>query len=749
MSTSSTPPIYRLLTALVLAGALSSCAIGMRGSADSSGVTLSTVPTGPEYISGGDALIRVESPGIDPHSLTITLNGTDVRASFQPAPPDWLGRPSSNALLGLVTGLVDGRNEVEARLGGKRVAALTITNYPITGPIFSGPHLTPYFCLNQLQPAANGQPRRFAIGNGEFVSGAPLDANCTYPTRVDYVYRTRGDSARFLPLADPGRLPANVAEITTPAGVRVPYVVRLETGTINRAIYQTAVVVDPAAPAPTPWRRSPGWNGRLVYTFGGGCEAGFFQGTSTGGVLNASMLSAGYAIASSTLNVNSQGGCNDPLSAETAMMVKERFAEVYGPPVHTIGSGGSGGAQQQLLIAGAYPGILNGILPSLTFPDATSYFMDSTECYLLRDYLNGRQDLDDETRRRIGGWATWQTCSRTLGGRPNRVGPYDCPDVIPETGRYDAAKNPAGARCSIYDGMQSVFGTRVYPEIAVASAAGIRFARNPHDNVGVQYGLEALQQGLITKDLFLDLNENVGGWDIDFNRRPQRTEADPAALRIVYETGRVTSGSGGLAVTPIIDDRTYTDPTGDFHTSYYSFVLRARLLRDNGDLNNYVLQRHSSRVSRSEENLATMDRWLTNLALDRSSDPLRARITRARPEDLVEACWDDQGNRIAEPQEFDPERLFVNDQGKCNALFPIYTGPRLVSGGPLTNDVFKCELKPLRQRDYKVSFAAEEWARLERIFPRGVCDYSRPGVAQLAHTRTWLSFGPSSVNRYR
>jgi outer membrane protein len=43
------------------------------------------------------------------------------------------------------------------------------------------------------------------------------------------------------------------------------------------------------------------------------------------------------------------------------MMVKERFAEVYGPPLHTIGSGGSGGAMQQLLIAGAYPGIINGI----------------------------------------------------------------------------------------------------------------------------------------------------------------------------------------------------------------------------------------------------------------------------------------------------------------------------------------------------------------------------------------------------
>ena len=100
---------------------------------------------------------------------------------------------------------------------------------------------------------------------------------------MDYVYRTTGPEPTFAAMPDDASRPADLAETTTTDGRRVPYIVRLETGTINRAIYQTAVLVDPSAPAPTPWAPPAAWNGRLVYTYGGGCEAGFFQGTRTGG----------------------------------------------------------------------------------------------------------------------------------------------------------------------------------------------------------------------------------------------------------------------------------------------------------------------------------------------------------------------------------------------------------------------------------------------------------------------------------
>ena len=72
----------------------------------------------------------------------------------------------------------------------------------------------------------------------------------------------------------------------------------------------------------------------------------------------------------------------------------------------------------------------------------------------------------------------------------------------------------------------------------------------------------------------------------------------------------------------------------------------------------------------------------------------------------------------------------------------------MVAGGPLTNDVLKCQLKPLDRADYDVDLGDSEWQRLQVIFAEGVCDWSKPGVGQIPNTRTWLSYGPSPVNRY-
>lgn len=729
--------------ALVVGG----CVDGLPIEGGGATLQVATVPTPAHLVSGGDALVRVVVPDdADPALATVALNGTDVTDLFREAPADRLGRPGRQ-LLGLVQGLAVGESTLHVSLAGAQ-SDLTLTNYPSTGPIFSGEHLEPYFCLGELAPGRDGEARRFAIGNGEVLLGEVQDANCSLETRVDFVYRTTGQEPVFAPLPTDGSRPADLANTTTTDGNAVPYIVRLETGTTNRAIYQTAALVDPEMPAPTPWAPAAGWNGRLVYTYGGGCEAGFFQGTGTGGVLRDNILSLGYAVASSTLNVNAQGGCNDVLSAETTMMVKERFAETYGPPVHTIGWGGSGGAMQQLLIAGAYPGILDGILPTLTFPDAISYFIDTAECRLpLRKFLNSQDPpLPDDVKNAIGGWSAWEVCDRSLGPRPNRIGPDTCPESIPPEAQYHPVDNPDGVRCSIYDGMRNVFGTRVYDEIAPTSVR--EFGRNPHDNTGVQYGLEALNAGLIGTDLFLDLNEQVGGWDIDFQWRPERAHGDPDAIRIAYETGRVSSGGGGLATTPIIDERNYLDHVANFHASYYSFVTRQRLIRDNGHADNYVIQRHVAPLSRADENLALMGDWLDAIALDETVDDVAMKVVRAKPAGLQDACWDDDGLEIVEPAVFDRDAVFDNTAGRCNELYPPHAGARIVAGGPLTSDVLKCQLKPIDPSDYTVPFTPEETARLETIFADGVCDWSKPGVGQVPNTRTWLSYGPSPVNLY-
>jgi hypothetical protein len=62
----------------------------------------------------------------------------------------------------------------------------------------------------------------------------------------------------------------------------------------------------------------------------------------------------------------------------------------------------------------------------------------------------------------------------------------------------------------------------------------------------VQYGLRALNKGVITAAEFLDLNERIGGYDNDGNIRSERTVADPEAVRLAYAAGRLNSGAGGL-----------------------------------------------------------------------------------------------------------------------------------------------------------------------------------------------------------
>lgn len=700
-------------------------------------LNLRSVSNKPYLISGGNALLEVNTSA-SAEDLRLVLNGIARQVRFV----DRGMEEGRHRYQVLVQGLHTGGNSVAVRAGDAQ-AELQLVNYPISGPIISGNQQAPYFCLGDLAPDDQGQPRRFAIGNGEYLDGNGADTSCHLPTRVDYVYRSL--DGRYEPLPETER-PADLMMTTTRDGREVPYIVRLETGTINRAIYQIAILHDPLTPVPSALGEAGAWNRRLVYTYGGGCEAGYFQGESTGGVLQDDMLSAGYAVASSTLNVNAQGGCNDVLSAETTFMVKEHFIETYGEPMYTIGFGGSGGAMQQLLIAGAYPGILDGLLPSLTFADAVSYLTDSQECAgPLRAFVNDpAKGLDDATKNAIGGWSMWSLCESSLGDRPRRVAPYDCPDVIPESARYDALSNPKGARCSVYDGMRNIFGERSYPEVA----QGRQVARSPHDNVGVQYGLAALNAGLIDTQLFLDLNEGIGGWNIDVDPIPARHVGDDEAIRIAYETGRVTSGGAGLSQVPIIDDRSYLDDVGNFHASMYSFVTRARLLRDNGHVGNYVMRRHGREHSLVAENLRLMDTWLANLRADASADPLLDRIVRARPADLADDCIAPTGERLVETPAFDMDRLFDNTATPCNQLYPPHAGLRLVAGGPLTNDVLKCALKPIDPNDYRVPLTAAELARLRDIFPEGVCDWSQPGVHQQIN-QTWLSFGPSPVNRYR
>ena len=78
--------------------------------------------------------------------------------------------------------------------------------------------------------------------------------------------------------------------------------------------------------------------------------------------------------------------------------------------------------------------------------------------------------------------------------------------------------------------------------------------------------------------------------------------------------------------------------------------------------------------------------------------------------------------------------------GRCNTLYPPHSAPRLEAGAPLADDICKCELKAIDWNDYHVQFTDAEQQRLQKIFPIGVCDWSKPGAGRVPLKGTWQRY---------
>ncbi len=646
--------------------------------------------TRPEFVSGGDVLLRVSTP------TKVRLNGRDVTSSFAVQP--------DRSMLGLVSGLRTGANVVTAAGSSVRV-----TSYPRSGPVFSGPQQLPYYC----------ETTAFGLAP----STQPL---CEAPTRVTYQYRTR--SGAFTALADPAARPADLAT-TTVDDRTVPYVVRVETGTIDRAVYQTAALYDGIEPSPLEPRGS--WNGKLVYTFGGGCNAGYHQGNQTGGVLNDLFLSQGYAVASSTLNVP-ETNCSTILSAEAAMMVKEHFVETYGPVRYTIGWGGSGGSINQHDIADGYPGILDGIVPGVSYPDMLTAFTSAADCSALNKYF-ATSTLTEAQKTAITGYVSSSPCTSWQAGFLPKMTPTgSCRPggPIPAPAIWDPVTNPTGIRCMASEQWVNQLGRD--PQTGLV--------RSTRDNVGVQYGVQALRSGVISAAQFADLNAKVGGVDESGRLVAARSVADPAALRTAYRDNLLAGGGLGLRSTPIIDQRTYLDRAGfgiDIHTAEMSFVTRDRLLKANGTAANQVIIMSSLDPAQANAaaryELDAMDRWLAAITADTSRRTAQQKVIAHKPGDLGDGCYLSASLRIREKLAYPPA-------GECGAAYPVAANPRIAAGADVGMSTLKCALKPLDVRRYGVKFSPADQAKLRQAFPSGVCDYSRPGVGQQRPAGTWISY---------
>ena len=173
-------------------------------------------------------------------------------------------------------------------------------------------------------------------------------------------------------------------------------------------------------------------------------------------------------------------------------------------------------------------------------------------------------------------------------------------------------------------------------QLGVDPATG--FAPSPLDNVGVQYGLAALDSGAITPAQFADLNANLGGFDYLGNPSPQRSQASPIALRAVYADDLSNSGAQGLQITPIIDQRDDLDaiPGLNIHTTEWSFVMRARLQKA-GDAADQVIIENAYDATEVENvnayELAAMDHGWTTFRATARGDRSRRRSHGTSPPD--------------------------------------------------------------------------------------------------------------------
>ena len=715
---------------------------------DEAGLHLRAVSSKPWLVTGGDVLVELELAGpMTGLTTTLELNGVDVS--------DSLVSLSSQVSQALLVGLPEGDSLLLAT-AGQQQRQLRLTNYPLSGPIISGQHETPFYC----------QTSEFRKVNGEMF-GAGLESGCEEPVQIDYVYYSTEQQA-FMPYALTfGVLPPiDVAELLSEDGESRPFIVRVETGVVNRAIYEIAMLHDPVEPDPDPWTSSAGWNGKLVYTHGGGCRSGWFQqGTATGGVLRKGLLERGYALASSTLNVFGQN-CNDLLASETHIMVKERFIERYGEPIYTVATGVSGGSYQSHQTADNYPGVFDGIIVGLSFPDVTSSTIFTlSDSRLLHRYFTktAPESFTEEQQRAVAGFGVWDSIAHLARGAA-RLDPIYTPGgeseeqggevsvAALEDMRYSRS-DETGVRATVYDHTVNVYGL----------VPGTRVAQRPLDNKGVQYGLAALNNGEISVRQFLDLNRDVGGFDRDMDHVPERHQSDPEAARRAIESGRILYGGAGLATTPVIDYRTYMDARegGDIHMLVHQFSTRQRLATANGHIENHVMQ-IGGRWGFTEQApdlgvlFRLMDDWLMGIRNDRTASDLAKKVRAHKPTGLTDACWREPEAPLSgaerEP-ETDASRQRIEQaqsyrgSGECGELYRAFSTPRQVAGAPLANDVVACHLRSPYRSDYAVEFSDAEFAELSSIFSTGVCDWSRGDRSGASHQGVWKSFGPSPVNR--
>ncbi|MDP5210506.1 DUF6351 family protein [Microbulbifer sp. 2205BS26-8] len=654
------------------------------------------------------------------------------------------------------------------------------------GPVdalFAGASRYPFFCgwnaITGRQPLVDNQAGEgvpvFALdGDGhktKEVIGYSRD--CSHATEVTYFYRSTRDG-QFYSLHEA----RNDVQKVTVNGRQVDFIVRVETGTINRHFYAIAVLKGEGEVAQVP--NSSNWNRRLIYQFRGGVGIGWRQGNISKGDITTrrvDQLARGYAIIYSTAN-QTRNHYNIWLAEDAARRLKKQFEALYGEPMYTVGIGGSGGAIQQYLFAQNAPGLLDAAIPLYSYPDMVTQTIYAFDCEPLEYFFDvldagNTRWRNAEERSIIQGLSANSKANSRFDLMSMAAGLFDSRYRSRARGTTECVEGWRGL-VPLVNNPNFVHFFKSFSEDLVSKVhwthwenlrnfygSGTNgYANTTWDNEGVQYGLKALVNGDINIDTFLKLNASVGGWKSQENQTDEylwflngsllpvrlsvwseqnlnmgslesparRSRASLEAIKGIYRSGHVFLGDVEI---PIIDLRHYLDKEPDMHHSSASFTARERIRRARGHADNQLIWVSHKEYYPLDEALDMIDRWMGNIIRDPA-----AGVVGNRPAEASDRCFDREGNVLAAGPEVWDGEWNRRPSGKCTRMYPIYSTARQVAGAPVTDDVFKCALQPIERALAKGIYGShtEEIAGrvedLRRIFPTGVCNYNEQDVAR-------------------
>jgi hypothetical protein len=702
-------PARTLLAATVAAVLLLLLVASAATAAEST--TIKVLSSRADLVVDNEALLEITVPtGEDPHNVTVLVGGQDESAAF--------AVQSEQSTRGLVTGLLEGANTVEAKLPDGTGAKITLTNHPQGGPLFAGPQVQPWTC-----PA-----------------GA-LDSQCNRPATYAYKYRSTNPEKTKLQPYNPESPPEDVATVTV-NGHTVPYIIRTETGYQDRDQYSISTLYNPSEPwsAVSPQAQ---FGHKMLVTHGASCNVAYESATAPStndeGATTTYALEHGWVVMSTAMDNNGHD-CDVVTSAESLYMAKQRVIDQYGTLRYTIAIGCSGGSLTQQWVANAYPGIYQGLLPTCSFPDTWTSSNQVVDYHLLNSYFAHKE--------KWGAGISWTTAQEAaVDGDPGTTNAqlsdagffsaadpgHACPGTTAEN-RYNATTNIGGIRCNTADFSINVFGPRPESEWGPQEKElGHGFAGLAYSNEGVQYGLSALREGKITPAEFVDVNAKIGGVNSEsIAVESVRDAGNPLAMKRAYRSGMINE-TNNLGQVAIIDCRGPNPEQA--HDAYRAFAVRARLERENGTAANQLIWEGPVALQASAncqpQALPAMDSWLSAVYSDERSLSLPTKIIADKPSELGDRCYNAAGEVTAA-------------HSLCGtSVVPLPGTPRMVAGEAITTDDSECRLQAMKRSSYPAAFSDSEWEELKGAFPKGVCNYKKLGVFQKP-TIPWLTYQTAS-----